>query len=128
VYGNNYYGTSRLDVLERIKDGKSCLKDVDVQGAMKIRKTFPEAVQVFLASPSFEETERRLRGRGTDSEEVIQRRLADSKKEMNHWREFDYVVICDQLPVVIDQLSAIISAEKRKPKRFPKENETALTQ
>ena len=120
VFATNYYGTSKSDVQSILNSGKSVIKDVDVQGAMKIRKSFPEAVQVFLVAPSMEETERRLRGRGTDSDEVIQRRLAEASKEISHWREFDYVVINENIDEVTKQLNAIITAEKMRPKRIPK--------
>jgi len=100
-----------------LKSGKNAIKDVDVQGASQIRTAFPSAIRVFLASPSMEETERRLRGRGTDADDVVARRLAEARAELSHWREYDYVVINDSVDEAAKKVNAIIEAERCRPSR-----------
>jgi guanylate kinase len=88
VFGN-LYGT-RLSVVESALDeGRDLILEIDWQGARQVRERLPEAVQIFILPPSRAELERRLRGRGSDSDEVIARRLAESALEMSHWRDFD---------------------------------------
>ena len=92
VHGN-YYGTSRVWLEAQMNSGTDILLEIDWQGAQQVRKVFPDAVGVFILPPSIEELERRLRGRGTDSEEVIARRVLAAQGEMRHVGEFDYVII-----------------------------------
>jgi guanylate kinase len=102
------YGTSAARVAESLDAGRSVLLEIDWQGARQIKRKAPEAVSVFILPPSAEELERRLRGRGTDSEAVIARRLADAIGDMSHWDEFDHVVINDTFAVALADLAAII--------------------
>ncbi|HQX08347.1 MAG TPA: guanylate kinase, partial [Zoogloea sp.] len=102
------------------------LLEIDWQGAQQVRKVFPKAVGVFILPPSLEELERRLRGRGTDSEDVIARRVLGARGEMRHVAEFDYVIINEDLPVALEDLVAVVRAsrlryanqEARKPEFF----------
>ena len=90
--------------------GESLILEIDWQGARQVRAKLPEAVQVFILPPSRAELERRLRGRGTDSPEVIARRLQDSVTELGHWEEFDYVVVNDVFEDALARLTRIVDA------------------
>ncbi|MBP7395047.1 MAG: guanylate kinase [Zoogloea sp.] len=123
---NNYYGTSKAWLEEQTRSGKDILLEIDWQGAQQVRKVFPKAVGVFIMPPSLEELERRLRGRGTDSEDVIARRVLGARGEMRHVAEFDYVIINEDLPAALEDLVAVVRAsrlryanqEARKPEFF----------
>lgn len=106
VFGN-LYGTRRSVVEAALAAGQDLLLDIDWQGALQVRERLPEAVQVFILPPSREELERRLRGRGTDSAEVIERRLAESVLEMSHWRDFDYVIVNRDFDRALAELEAV---------------------
>ncbi len=108
---DHWYGTSAAYVQSLIDDGRSVLLEIDWQGAQQVRERRPDAVCVFIMPPSRDELESRLRGRKTDAEEVIARRLRDALSDMKHWSEFDYVVINDNLDKAADELAAIVSAE-----------------
>ena len=108
---DHWYGTSEAYVQSLIDDGRSVLLEIDWQGAQQVRQRRPDAVCVFIMPPSRDELERRLRGRKTDAEEVIVRRLRDALSDMTHWNEFDYVVINDDLEKAADELAAIVSSE-----------------
>jgi guanylate kinase len=106
VFGN-FYGT-RLSVVESaLAEGRDLILEIDWQGARQVRERLPEAVQVFVLPPSRAELERRLRGRGSDSDEVIARRLAESALEMSHWRDFDYVIVNRDFEEAAAELEAI---------------------
>jgi guanylate kinase len=87
--------------------------EIDWQGARQVRERAPESQSVFILPPSVAELERRLRGRKTDSEAVIQRRLQDSLGDMTHWLEFDHVVVNDDFPAALDQLAAVIAGREQ---------------
>jgi guanylate kinase len=108
VHGN-YYGTSK-DVIEKaFASGKSVLLDIDVQGAASLAKSYPkETFRVFISPPSVAELEARLRSRGTDSEETIQKRVKNAEEEMKRLPEFDKVVINDQLDRAYTELRELI--------------------
>jgi guanylate kinase len=111
VHGN-YYGTSKAWIREQIESGDDILLEIDWQGAQQVRKAFPEAVGVFVLPPSFEVLEQRLRGRGTDPDDVIARRLLGARGEMRHVGEFDYVILNDVLEDAIGDLVAIVRASR----------------
>ena len=111
VHGN-YYATSKVWLKEQIAAGRDTLLEIDWQGAQQVRKAFPDAVGVFILPPSVEELERRLRGRNTDSEDVIQRRVLGARGEMRHVGEFDYVIINNELQVAVDDLVAVVRAAR----------------
>lgn len=111
VHGN-YYGTSRVWLKKQIAAGHDILLEIDWQGAQQVRKVFPEAVGVFILPPSLEELEARLRGRATDSDEVIARRLLGARGEMRHVGEFDYVILNKELEAAIDDLVAVVRASR----------------
>ena len=111
VHGN-YYATSRVWIRNQIETGRDILLEIDWQGAQQVRKTFPDAVGVFVLPPSFDVLEQRLKGRGTDSDEVIGRRLLAARGEMRHVGEFDYVIINNELVEAIDDLVAVVRASR----------------
>ncbi len=113
VYGQ-HYGTPRAFIAEHFAAGRSVIKDVDIQGAIQIRRSFPPAVQVFIVPSSRHEIERRLRARATDSPEAIKRRLGDAELELAQWSEYDYLVYNDELAQAAADLAAIVRAEQIK--------------
>jgi len=105
---DNRYGTSKAHVADMLEAGRSVLLEIDWQGARQIRREAPEAVGIFILPPSVDELERRLRGRRTDSEAVIRRRLADALDDMRHWSEFDFVIVNDNFDQATDELASIV--------------------
>lgn len=105
---DHWYGTSRRHVDELLEAGHSVLLEIDWQGARQVRSAAPDAVTVFILPPSVQELERRLRGRGTDSQAVIERRLRDAVEDMTHWSEFDYVVVNDDAARAAAELVDIV--------------------
>lgn len=110
-YGDNYYGTLKSYVFDNIDNGTNVIAVVDIQGGVNIEKIFPEAVLIFIMPPSYEELEKRLRGRGTDSEEAILKRLDIAKKEMDFSSHYDYVVINNTVDECINDIISIIDKE-----------------
>jgi len=106
---DNRYGTPRAQVEQALAAGHSLILEIDWQGARQVRAAMPECVSVFVLPPSQPELERRLRGRGTDAEEVVQRRLRDAAADMAHWSEFDYVVVNDEFGRAVEELHAIVA-------------------
>ena len=111
VHGN-FYGTSKVWIGEQLAAGRDVLLEIDWQGAQQVRGVFPGAIGVFILPPSMEELTRRLTGRGTDSADVIERRLAAAQAEMRHVGEFDYVIINDSLEQALDDLRAVVRASR----------------
>lgn len=111
VHGN-FYGTSRVWLKDQMDAGRDVLLEIDWQGAQQVRKQFPEAVGIFILPPSLAELERRLRGRGTDSEEVISRRLTAAVGEMRHVDEFDFAIINNDLDEALKDLAAAVRAAR----------------
>ncbi|MEL7449926.1 MAG: guanylate kinase [Pseudomonadota bacterium] len=105
---DNYYGTSHSAVTAMLDSGRDVMLEIDWQGARQVRLAEPGAISVFILPPSREELERRLRGRGTDSDTVIRRRLDDAVADMGHCDEFDYVVVNDSFEAAVDELVAIV--------------------
>jgi guanylate kinase len=115
VHGN-CYGTSRQDVEDRLAEGMDVVLDIDIQGADQIRQN-AEPVTIFIAPPSLSELERRLRGRGTESEESLAVRLANAEKEMQAADAYTYLIINDQLDDAVRALKAVIIAERCRRRR-----------
>lgn len=113
VHGN-FYGTSRKTVEDLLNKGRDVLLEIDWQGAAQIRKSKPDCVSVFILPPSRAELERRLRGRGSDSAEVIERRLRNSRGEIAHAHEFDYIIVNDRFEDALDGLQAIVQAVRQR--------------
>ncbi len=106
---DNYYGTGRAQVEGELAAGRNVLLDIDWQGARQVRAHLAESVLIFIMPPSLAELERRLRGRATDSEEVIRRRLSEALAEMAHWDEFDYVIVNDEVPRALAALREVMT-------------------
>lgn len=111
VHGN-FYGTSRVWLAGQMEAGNDVLLEIDWQGAQQVRRLFPDAVSIFILPPSVAELERRLRGRGQDAEEVIQRRVAAALGEMRHVGEFDFAIINNDLQVALEDLAAAVRSAR----------------
>ena len=111
-YAENYYGTPLDPVLEQLEQGNDVILEIELQGALQVKKRMPQAVLVFIAPPSFEELEDRLRGRGTESEEVILRRLAIARQECANMDQFRYIVVNDEVADAADRLRAVILSQR----------------
>ena len=112
VHGN-LYGTSRRTVEGLLHQGCDVLLEIDWQGARQIREAMPGCVSVFILPPSRGELERRLRGRGSDSPDVIERRLRNSRGEIAHAHEFDFIIVNDRFETALDELQAIVHGVRR---------------
>lgn len=111
-YVGDYYGTPRRPVDEALERGEDVLLELELVGAREVKRRRPEAVMIFIAPPTLVELERRLRGRGTDSDEKIQKRLARAREEIKAVREFDYVVVNDMLADAVRGFESVIRAER----------------
>lgn len=105
---DNYYGTARAQVEQLLAQGAQVILEIDWQGAQQIRRVMQHCRSIFILPPSRAELERRLRGRGTDDETVIQRRLRDAVGDMGHWAEFDYVVVNADFEQALTELKTIV--------------------
>ena len=123
---DNYYGTSREQVESLLAAGDNVLLEIDWQGAQQIRHAMPECRTIFVLPPSRAALEERLRGRRTDAEAVIARRLRDSIADMSHWNEFDYVVVNDDFARATADLEAIIAGAAEHLRRDRSELQTLL--
>lgn len=110
-YVGNYYGTPIAYVEKTLQEGKDVFLEIEVQGAMQVRKVFPEALFIFLAPPSLSELRKRIEMRGTESEELIRDRLKAAKEELEMMDAYDYVVENDQVELACERIKAIVMAE-----------------
>ncbi len=110
---DNHYGTSRAQVQEHLAQGHNVVLEIDWQGARQVRDSMPDCVTVFILPPSHDELVRRLKDRGTDTDDVIDRRLRDAVSDMAHWNEFDYAVINDNLDQAVADLESVLSGNSR---------------
>jgi len=115
-YCDNYYGTLISEVDGRLSEGKNVILEIEVQGAMKIREKRPDAVFVFIAPPSISELRRRLRKRGTETDEVIEKRVSQAAGELSYADKYDYVIVNDDLDDAISDFFAVMRAEKLRTK------------
>ena len=116
VFGHRY-GTLKSEVLKQIESSRDVLLDIDWQGTQQLKQVDPDIVRVFILPPSMEELERRLRDRGTDSDEVIANRMARSAAEISHWAEYDYVLINNDAGKCRELVHNILKAERLKATR-----------
>jgi guanylate kinase len=110
VYGN-YYGTPKEIVMEKLKSGKDVVLEIDIQGAMKVKQSYPEGVFIFILPPSMTELRKRITGRGTESEDVINMRLGETLKEVSYIDKYDYCVVNGELDEAVNRVKAIVIAE-----------------
>lgn len=113
-YGVNYYGTPKKAIEEMVDSGKTVILKIEVEGAGNVRKIYPDAVSIFIMPPSFTELSRRLKNRGTETQEDICRRLKIAEDEMQRAKEYNYIVINDDLSVCVNDVLSIIKAERLK--------------
>lgn len=116
-YCENYYGTPREYVERQLADGKDVILEIEIQGALKIKKQYEDALLLFVMPPSAAELRRRLEGRGTETKEVIDKRMRRATEEAEGIEEYDYVVINDDLETCVRQLHGIITAAHNTPDR-----------
>ncbi|MBQ6830888.1 MAG: guanylate kinase [Clostridia bacterium] len=115
-YNGNYYGTPRAAVEQQLNDGKNVILEIEVQGAEKVMAKVPDHVSVFLAVPSMEELERRLRTRGTETEESVCNRMHAAEEELKHIDSYQHVVLNDDVKTAAARINALIEAEKHNHK------------
>lgn len=111
-YVNNYYGTPKEYVFSNIRAGKDVLLEIEIQGALKIKEKFPEAMLVFIMPPSAEELKRRLIGRGTEDMETVNARLKRAGEEAQDIERYDYVVVNDTVDRCVEELHALIKSQR----------------
>ncbi len=116
VYGN-YYGTPRRYVEEQLEAGKDVLLEIDIQGALQVKEHYPEGVFVFIVPPSLDELSKRIYKRGTDSLDVIARRLAEAETELGYARKYDYIIVNDVAAKAAAKVLTIMEAERYKVSR-----------
>ena len=107
-FAENYYGTKKKYVKQKMEEGFNVLLEIDTQGALQVKQKMPEAVLIFIAPPSVEELEHRLRGRHTEDEETIQKRLAQVKIELERSRKYDYTIINDNVDRAVEEIESIV--------------------
>lgn len=110
-FAGNYYGTKQKYIYQRFAEGMNIILEIETQGALQVKKKMPEAVLIFIAPPSFEELEHRLRGRNTEDEETIKKRLDFVKIELERSKQYDYVVVNDDLERAISEIESITKKE-----------------
>ena len=116
VYGN-YYGTPKPYVMNLLNDGKDVLLEIDIQGALQIKKVFPDGVFIFVIPPSLEELRDRLYKRGKDTEEVIEKRLQSAAGELSYAGEYDYIIVNDVAEDATQRVLTVLEAERCRAKR-----------
>lgn len=113
-YCGNYYGTPKQWVLDKLNDGKDVILEIEVEGAMNIKKLFPESVLVFVLPPGFAELRRRMEKRGTETGKVLDNRLERAAEELEYAKEYGYLLLNEDLDIAVTDMDIIIKAEKLK--------------
>ncbi len=126
VFGN-YYGTARQTVAANLNDGKDVILEIDWQGAQQVRSIFPKSESIFILPPSISVLEQRLRNRGQDSEEIIEKRMKAAVAEMQHFAEYDYLVINDIFEQALSDLKSIVIVQRLKVDRQQKQLADLIT-
>lgn len=114
---DHYYGTPKDYVFNRMDEGHHVMLEIDIQGAMQIKKAYPDAVCIYVVPPSLEILSRRLRNRRTDSDEVIQKRLDKARTELDWIDKYDYLIVNDDLETAVSKAKAVITAEACRSRR-----------
>ncbi len=117
VFGSKYYGTPRSFVEQQLASGYDVILEIDVQGAMKVKQSFPDAVLMFITAPSMSEIKSRLIGRGTETMEQVEKRFATAFEEIKMIPQYDYVIINDVVDVAVHHMEAILEAERCRTSR-----------
>lgn len=119
-YADNYYGTPKEPVDEMLSNGKAVILKIEVQGAEKIRKLYPNVISIFLMPPSMRVLENRLRGRNSEDEETVNHRLVIAREEMRRASEYDYIVVNDTVEQAVEGINTVINSERLKTVRNKK--------
>ena len=117
TYVGNYYGTPKAPVVKAIEDGYDIIIEVDVNGAAQIREKLREAVSIFIMPPSYEELKARLSGRGTETKELIDRRMESALGEIRRASEYDYIVVNDDIDTAVNDIMSVILSQRLKTER-----------
>lgn len=117
-YNGNFYGTPEAPIRRLLNEGKNVMLEIEVQGAEKVMDHRSDVVSIFITTPSYEELERRLRGRGTEPEEVIQKRMKTSQYELSRAFRYQYIVLNDEVEKAVDRITTIIDAEHMRYSRM----------
>lgn len=120
-YVDNYYGTPKQYVLDELEKGNDVFLEIEVQGALQVKENFPEGVFIFLFPPSLDELKNRIVNRGTETDDVIVKRLQEARKEIEMMREYDYVVVNDDVDRAVEKVTAIVASEHCKRSRIEDE-------
>ncbi len=112
VHGDNYYGTLKSDVNNKLKTGKNVILEIDIAGAVTIKEKYPNAIFIFLLPPSVEEIKNRILGRNSETKEQIMKRFTTMYKEINEINKYNYVVINDEVDLAVSKINAILLSEK----------------
>lgn len=110
-FAGNYYGTKKKYIKQKFEEGYNIILEIETQGALQVKQKMPEAVLIFIAPPSFEELEKRLRGRNTEDEETIQKRLHEVKVELQRSKSYDYTVLNDSVERAVSEIEKITQDE-----------------
>ena len=113
-YVENYYGTPRSYVEEQLQAGKNVILEIEIQGALNVKKKFPDTLLLFVTPPSAQELEHRLRGRGTETDEVIRSRLKRAVEEAEFMDHYDYILVNDDLETCVQEMHELIQAQRHK--------------
>lgn len=113
-YVGNYYGTPKSYVMEQLEAGKNVILEIEIQGALKVKEKFPDTLLLFVTPPSASELEHRLRGRGTETEEVIKNRLKRAVEEAEYMDRYDYILVNDDLETCVKEMHELIQAQRHK--------------
>ncbi|SDJ73421.1 guanylate kinase [Sediminibacillus albus] len=125
-YVGNYYGTPKEYVEETLESGKDVFLEIEVQGALQVKENFPQGVFIFLFPPSLEELANRIINRGTETEDIVNNRLTEAKKEIEMMDAYDYVVVNDQIDTAVSKIQSIVRSEHCKRERVAKQYKKVL--
>lgn len=118
LYNNNYYGTPKSEITNNIENGKNVILEVEIEGALNVKKMVPEAIFIFILPPSMKELLKRLKGRGTEDNDKIIKRFKTAYKEINEISKYNYVVVNDELEEAVTNIEAILKSEKLRVDRI----------
>lgn len=119
-YCGNYYGTPRAYVEQKLAEGKDVILEIEIQGALKVKEKFPESLLLFVTPPNAAELERRLTGRGTETQEVIEDRLSRAYEEAEGIEAYDYIVVNDVIEECVEEIHGLVNAARMAPSRREK--------
>lgn len=119
VFCDNYYGTPKKYVEEQLEEGKNIILEIEVQGALQVKKKYEDAVLIFTMPPSLTELRRRLEYRGTEDKETIDKRIKRAEEELEYLPKYDYLVINDTVEQAVEDIDCIVKAERMKCSRNP---------